>query len=68
MPAFDLPDYSKSSMAQNEKLPQERQTETGKVGGWGVGFEGAPLSMLSLSAKPNSSPLLLVLPGDLSWL
>lgn len=49
MPAFDLPDYSKSSMAQNEKLPQERQTETGKSGGMVVGaWRGLNIYAVSL--------------------
>ncbi len=43
MLAFDLPDYSKSSTAQNEKLARERETETG-----GGDSAGAPISMPSL--------------------
>lgn len=51
MLAFDLPDYSKSSTAQNEKLAgkreRERETETGG---------GDSISIPSPPAKPNSSP------------
>lgn len=43
MLAFDLPDYSKSSTAQNEKLAKERERRRGSSRG-------------RLSAKPNSSP------------
>ncbi len=45
MLAFDLPDYSKSSMAQNEKLAQERQRERNRDGR--RGFCRGPISMPS---------------------
>lgn len=58
----NLPWHRMKSYLKRDKRRQER------VGGWWWGPEGASISMQSLSAKPNSSPLLLVLPGDLSWL
>lgn len=45
MLAFDLPDYSKSSTAQNEKSARESEKETGGGGGDSA---GAPISIPSL--------------------
>lgn len=54
MLSFDLPDYSKSATAQNEKLARERERgpETGEEG-----ILQGPRYPRRLSAKPNSSPL-----------
>lgn len=43
MLAFDLPDYSKSSTAQNEKSARESEKEMG-----GGDSAGAPISIPSL--------------------
>lgn len=45
MHAFDLPDYSKSSEAQNEKLPLEREKQRVKGEGGREDSAGAPVSM-----------------------
>lgn len=49
MLAFDLPDYSKSSTAQNEKSARESEKEMGGGGGGGGDSAGAPISIPSLS-------------------
>lgn len=54
MLAFDLPDYSKSSTAQNEKLERERQREKHRQE---EGILQGPDIQRRLPAKPNSSPL-----------
>lgn len=50
MLAFDLPDYSKSSTAQNEKLAREREKKRereAETGGGGGRFCRGPISMPS---------------------
>ena len=64
MLAFDLPDYSKSSTAQNEKLARERNRDwrrrrrrrrRRKEGG-GI-LQGPDIHPVSPKLSPNSSPL-----------
>lgn len=54
MLVFDLPDYSKSSTAQNEKLVPERQGDGGVGGGSGWGGGGIrAISQLSRVLPPS---------------
>lgn len=71
MLAFDLPDYSKSSTAQNEKLARERNRDWRKeeeAGGRRRDPAGARYPSRLPEAKPKFFPPRLVLPGDLVWL